>query len=120
MVAWLRGVPGPFFELVRARIKNPMVTTIDLAPSEALALSDEGVDYGDDSDDKREEEHSHGRRGGGGGGGGVKAVRNWHVDAVGEWKRKRALIRKRKEKEEGRKQTADVKAAAEAAKKKNK
>ncbi len=93
-----------------------MVTTINLTPAEALALSDdEGQDYGNDSDDQREEEHLQ-RRGGGGGGGG-KAVRNWHVDAVAEWKAKNAAIRKRKEKEEKRKQKAAAKAAKKAAKK---
>ena len=95
-----------------------MVTTSNLTPAEALALSDEeGQDYGNDSDDQREEERREGHRGGGGDG---KAVRNWHVDAVGEWKAKRALIRKRKEKEEKRKQKAAAKAAAVAAKKKDK
>ena len=101
---------GPVFELVRVRIKKGVMTTINLPPSLALSDDEEGLDYGKDADDDKEEEcRSSGASGRAGGGG--SGVRNWHLDDVSAWKAKRALIRKRKEKEARQKKKGATKAA---------
>ena len=92
------------------------MTTINLPPSLAMSDNDEAEDYGQDGDDNKDEERRSGdtSRGGGGGGGGG-AIHNWHLHDVSAWKAKRALIRKRKEKEAGRGQRDGAKAGADAA-----
>lgn len=98
------------FVLVRVRINKGVMTTIDLPPSLALSDDEEGLDYGKDGDDDKEEEHHS--RGASGRAGGGSGVRNWHLDEVNAWKAKRALIRKRKEKEARQLKKQAAKAAA--------
>jgi len=91
------------------------MTTINLPPSLAMSDNDEAEDYGQDGDDNKDEERRSGDTSRGGGGGGGGAIHNWHLHDVSAWKAKRALIRKRKEKEAGRGQRDGAKAGADAA-----
>jgi len=91
------------------------MTTIKLPPSLAMSDNDEAEDYGQDGDDNKDEERRSGDTSRGGGGGGGGAIHNWHLHDVSAWKAKRALIRKRKEKEAGRGQRDGAKAGADAA-----